>query len=187
MKVTMHTKPPLSFGSISGVIAYAVLCCAAGLFLIIKPRLGAFVLAIIFFSLLCAYGVYNVIRFFRESKEAAPSHRLFSGLSYAAAGLVLLIKRKECESVVLLLSGFIPFALGFLRFQIAFDARRGQRPEWLMSLVAAVIYTVCGALVIFAFEIQRLPLRFCGGLLIFEAVCTLVLNIFADRRSEAVE
>lgn len=184
MKVNIHTKPPQFFESISGIITYTVLCCVTGLFLIIKPQLGAFVLAIIFFSLLCIYGVYNVIRFFRESKEAAPSHRLFSGLIFTAAGLVLLLKRKECESMVLLLSGFIPFALGSLRFQIAFDTRKEQRSEWLMSLVAAVIYTACGALVVFAFEIQHLPLRFCGGLLIFEVVCTLALNTFAERRNE---
>ena len=173
-----HNKNPfakmLKAGWPAWVAAIAVLLF--GLALLIWPGITTGLILNICGGALMVGGVYNIVRYFiKKDTYYAYNWSLALGLMLLGGGLCLVIFKGVLLSIVPLLFGVALLIGGVAKVQAAFNMRRAGFHSWYLTLIAAAISCVLGALIILhPFGTGLVLIRVIGASIAIEAVQDLI-------------
>ena len=173
-----HNQNPfarmLKAGWPAWVAAIAVLLF--GLALLILPGITTGLILNICGGALMVGGVYNIVRYFvKKDTYYAYNWSLALGLMLLGGGLCLVIFKGVLLSIVPLLFGVALMIGGVAKVQAAFNMRRAGFHSWYLTLIAAAISCVLGALIILhPFGTGLVLIRVIGASIAVEAVQDLI-------------
>ena len=159
-----------------------------GILFLIVPRSSGLIICYICGGALLIAGIWNAIVYFRRAVEDSLFRReLVWGVIEILAG-VYIIARPQ------LLLGFLPVAMGLVvvydaltKLQSALDLMRLRWPYWWIMLIVGGIAAVLGVLMILnPFSTADLLVRFCGIVLVVNAVMDLWTVYCVTRRVKQV-
>lgn len=158
---------------LSSILVPAVFCLVCGLLLTIAPNLAIRVTTYVIGFLLCAFGLWYIIRFLRTPvMERLGTNRLAIGLIALFAGCMLFIFPGELELLLPRIWGLALLCGAFLKVQYALDAKAVKRDKWWIMLIFAAVSLIIGALVLLVFQGAANYLVI-GIMLLFEAAFDL--------------
>lgn len=156
------------------VAAIAVLLF--GLALLIWPGITTGLILNICGVALMICGVFNIVRYFvKKDSYLAYNWSLALGLILLGGGLCLVVFKGVLLSIVPLLFGIALLIGGIAKVQAAFNMRRASFRSWYLTLIAAAISCVLGALIILhPFGTGLVLIRVIGASIAVEAVQDLI-------------
>lgn len=156
------------------VAAIAVLLF--GLALLIWPGITTGLILNICGTALMIGGVFNIVRYFvKKDSYLAYNWSLALGLMLLGGGLCLVVFKGVLLSIVPLLFGIALLIGGVAKIQAAFNMRRVGFRSWYLTLIAAAISCVLGALIILhPFGTGLVLIRVIGASIAVEAVQDLI-------------
>ena len=156
------------------VAAIAVLLF--GLALLIWPGITTGLILNICGVALMICGVFNIVRYFvKKDSYLAYNWSLALGLILLGGGLCLVVFKGVLLSIVPLLFGIALLIGGIAKVQAAFNMRRAGFRSWYLTLIAAAISCVLGALIILhPFGTGLVLIRVIGASIAVEAVQDLI-------------
>lgn len=165
---------------------------AVGILLLVNPEAFTSAIAIGAGILLLILGVFWVIRYFVKSAEdAAKEQLLFKGLISLAAGAFCMANFKQIVLAFPILAfvyGVVILVAGFGKVQKTVDALRAKKPRWYLGGISALIFLICGGIILAdPFGSADILWIFTGIVLIVEAISDLLALIFSRAKKQAEE
>lgn len=160
---------------IAAILAY----CVSGVLLLMHPQLMTDVTMWALAIVLCAFGVMELISYFRLTPvEGAATHRFASALLALTLGIGVMVDRDLFANFVPRIWGLLLMLGGFVKAQQSVDALRLKSSRWWWLLLGAAVSVVLGfiALTRPAFVRDGIAV-YIGVSLIVEAIIDLVMLI----------
>lgn len=132
-------------------------------------------------------GIINIVRYFMTDASAAmQSNNLASGLIFVLAGLVVILFHESLIALLPLCIGLAIMIGGFFKLQGSIAALR-MGAKWNITMVAAVISLIFGALIVFnPFSTAMTLMRVLGAGLIYEGVVDYTYSKFRKKQKEDI-
>ncbi len=161
---------------------YTLLVLVLGLVLLIWPEDSVWVVYNTATAGLILMGGWRIVRYFRaDADEARRRQYLASGMLRVVAGVLLLVYQGKMGDWLKEILGCVLLVITCIRFQAAFDLKRGGGPGWPVPMAAAALTLVLGiAIQAFSFG-TRADALIAGASLIAEALADLYTRIALAR------
>lgn len=132
-----------------GYIVMSLVFCVCGIMLLCMPKTMAPIIAGMFSVLLILFGVVKLIGYFsKDLFRLAFQYDLACGLFLIVLGVVTILRTDHFMAFISVVLGIYVLADGFLKIQIAIDAKVFGIRQWWMILAAAIMAGVAGSFMI---------------------------------------
>ncbi len=172
-------------------VFYGLLEALIGILLLINPiGFTASIIAAIG-GVLCAVGLWTVIRYFRTPVEEASAQQLLTkGLLMIALGLFAILGNQWIIAVFPLITviyGVILLVTGIAKIQFVMDAIRKRQRRWFLGIFSVVISLICACVVLFnPFTTTAALWMFTGICIIADALMDIVAVILVSPQIEEI-
>lgn len=117
-----------------------------GLVLVLMPDTINQIIGIIIGVILLIFGVNNIIRY-SKTKELG-NLDLFSGILYTALAIIIILNPHSVINLIAICLGIYLFINGLMKLRFSFVLKESN-VNWIPSLVVAVLFALCGFMLIF--------------------------------------
>lgn len=133
-------------------LVFSILLLILSLFLIFMPIKTVDVLVIFLGSILLLAGVFNIIVYFKNSKEIKPySSELAIGLILSLVGLLFIIRPLLISFIFEYIIAVCIILEGIFNMQTAFNLKSSgeEKTNWILTLILAIITIILGVVLFF--------------------------------------
>ncbi len=153
-----------------------------GIFLVIFPSLSSAIICYILGVILCIWGLFKVIEYFRVKNEFFGSFSLVQGCALLLFGAFILIKPEFLAAIIAIILTMILFIGAVLKLQYALEFARLKSKGWRIQAVGAVLVIAASIIAFFnPFGAANLLMIFIGISLIFDGVWDLVTMVYISK------
>ena len=167
----------------NGYIVMAVIFCALGLLLMIKPEGSMEMLCILAGILFIADGIIKIIGYFsRDFYCLAFQFDLGFGILMIAVGILILVRRTSIIRLLFVIFGLLILTDALLRIQMSLEAKKFGLNLWWILLIVAIVTGVFGMiLLIDPAGGARLTVIFTGVAFLLEGILKLCVGVYTVR------
>ncbi len=153
-----------------------------GVFLILFPGASIGLFCALVGAVALFYGVVRVCSYLKGDGSHGQRFDLFIGILLGVLGVCLLIFPQFVASLIPITLGVYLLVDSFTDIKKSLDMKAVGFEKWWISLLAALVLTVLGVVVILnPFRLMSSFVRFWGCCLLFDGLYTLINTIAADR------
>jgi len=147
-----------------------------GLVLLIWPNMAVSVILNGIGIICIIIGAVNAIRYFLlDARQSIASNELAIGLSWAAAGALVIALKPLLISILPFFFGLIVLIGGLVKVQGTLGFKRMNSARWYLELIFAIVSIALGLLILLnPFNTAMVLMRFIGGALVIEAIADLI-------------
>ncbi|MGN0172714.1 MAG: DUF308 domain-containing protein [Acutalibacteraceae bacterium] len=164
----------------------ALLSLLFGLLLIIFPQEMREIVCCLLGAAVILLGVMRLVIYFRTSVAAVAGYDFALGICLLAAGICVLIWRKELAVFLALLLGGTVIVRGIINWQRAVDLIRLHCADWWIAVVVGAVDVAFGIVVLCLRE-QGFIFMLAGAALIVSAVGQIFAAIFIGNMLKKLE
>jgi len=157
-----------------------------GILLLANPSSSALAIIVVAGILFLAWGIFDVIKYFRTYPEdAAEGFAFFSGITMIAVGLFCFFGSGwfiRVFPVLAVLYGLFQILIGFRKVQRFLDAFRAEEAFWYLKAISAGITLLFGFLIVLIPNMSLMSIWvFTGLTLIIEGIFDAVTIVLQSR------
>ena len=177
-----------------GCIVISCALCLLGVAMIAFPDFSASVLSIVCGALMLLFGAARLIGYFsKDLYRLAFQFDLTSGVLAIVLGIELLAKPGSLMTFLCVAIGFFILTDGLFKAQIALQSKQFGISTWWLTMIFAVLSTICGfLLMLHPGEGSRLLTILIGVTLLSEGIlslCTMLtaVKIIKNQQPDVIE
>ena len=167
----------------NGYIVMAVIFCALGLFLMIRPESSMKMLCMLAGILFIADGIIKIIGYFSHDFYClAFQFDLGFGILMIAVGALILVRRDSIIRLIFVIFGLLILTDALLRIQMSLEAKSFGLNLWWGLLILAIVTGIFGMiLLIDPAGGAKLTVIFTGAAFLLEGILKLCVGIYTVR------
>ena len=180
----MLKKLAVLLGGRTGGIAASAVEIVIGILLLINPEAFTKGIVIVLGLLLCAMGIWNMVRYFRRPVQAVGGDWALSrGVMMILAGGFCVFNSQWLLAVLpalFIIYGVMMLVSGVMKLQRMADLRRLRHPRWYMPGISALMYIILAVIILLnPFGTAMVVWTFVGVSMIVSAALDIITLIVA--------
>lgn len=136
-----------------------------------------------------ALGILAITRFIRDSKTGNNSELdILYGIVTTILGVIVISHPKALASIVPFVLGICIVVSSSTKLQYAFELKRDQNELWVMTMIVALLSTLCGVVLIFnPFKGATMFTQIVGAFIIVYAILDIVSTLTIKRNVKNIQ
>ncbi len=158
-----------------------------GLTLFFLPGSVLVTISIVIGIIALIVSIFPIVNYFKMENKLLGFGSLITGVTFAIAGLIMIIYPSLLETVIAIMIGVIMIINSINKIEYAITLRDNKVKEWYVSMIFAIITLILGIFfVVNTWTVVKIVTKILGLIIIIYAILDIVETIFVKRKVKKV-
>ena len=165
----------------------SVIYLLIGLTLFFLPGSVLVTISIVIGIIALIVSIFPIINYFKMENRLLGMGSLITGITFAIAGLVMIIYPSLLETVIAIMIGVVMIINSINKIEYAVTLRDNKVKEWYVSMIFAIITLILGIFfVVNTWTVVKIVTKILGLIIIIYAILDIIETIFVKRKVKCV-